>query len=105
MGFKTDKVSDFQGTTDGFKGSKTAAPAKDAWATRSIDLRMAYQNYVDAQTSEDRLARGEELQAVLKDQLEVEAAYERFLQLVYPDDAQKQQTIRDASAPADQKEC
>jgi len=103
--FTSDKVSDFQGMTGSFTGAHPPAPVTDAWATRQIDLRMAYQNYVEATTSEERLARGEELQAVLKDQLEVEAAYERFLQIVYPDDAQKQQTIRDASAPADQKEC
>merc|ERR1712039_492049 len=102
---KTDKVSDFQGMTGSSAYSATPAPVKDAWATRQIDLRMAYQNYVDATTSEERLARGEELQAVLKDQLEVEAAYERFLEIVYPGDAQKQQQVRDATAPADQKEC
>jgi len=105
LGFTSDKVSDFQGTTGSFTGSSDAAPVKDAWATRQIDLRMAYQNYADATTSEERLARGEELQAVLKDQLEVEAAYERFLEIVYPGQADKQQAARDGKAPADQKDC
>jgi len=105
LSFQSDKVSDFQGTTGSLSGAHPPAPVTDAWATRQVDLRMAYQNYVDATTSEDRLARGEEMQAVLKDQLEAEAAYERFLEIVYPNDAQKQQTIRDASALPDHKEC
>merc|ERR1712190_100041 len=105
LSFKTDKVSDFQGMTGSSAYSATPAPVKDAWATRQIDLRMAYQNYVDATTSEERLARGAELQAVLTDQLEVEAAYERFIDIVYPGDAAKQQLIREGTAPADQKDC
>jgi hypothetical protein len=103
--FKTDKVSDFQGTTGTAANGIRAEPVKDAWATRQIDLRMAYQNYVDATTTEERLARGEELQAVLKDQLEVEATYERFLEIVYPNDSAKQQAAREMNHPADQKDC
>jgi len=105
MSFKTDKVSDFQGTTGSAATVQSSAPVVDAWATRQIDLRMAYENYVEATTSEERLARGAELQAVISEQLEVEAAYERFLEIVYPGQEDKKEAARQGTAPADQKDC
>jgi len=105
LSFKTDKVSDFQGSTGGLTSVGTAVPVEDAWSARQVDLRMAYQNYVDATTSKDRLFRGAEMQAVLTDQLEVETAYERFIEIVYPGDTAKQRMIREGAAPANQKDC
>lgn len=105
LSFKTDMVSDFIGTTGSDASVVTATPAKNAWSARQIDLKSAYHNYITASTSEKRLAMGAELQAVLKDQMEVEAAYERFLEIVYPTDESKQQDARDLKHPADQKGC
>merc|ERR1712045_577676 len=51
LSFKTDKVSDFQGTTGSAATAQSSAPVKDAWSTRQIDLRMAYQNYAEATSS------------------------------------------------------
>merc|ERR1712007_85985 len=45
------------------------------------------------------------MQRVLKDQLAVETAYERFLNLLYPADAEKQAAIREAKSPADNRDC
>jgi len=105
LSFKTDMVSDFQGTTGLYSSVVTATAVQDAWATRQIDLKSAYHNYNTASTSEKRLAMGVELQAVLKDQMEVEAAYERFLAVVYPTDESKRQDARDLTHSADHKDC
>jgi len=106
LGFKTDEVSDYQGTTDEISLARTApGGSATAWSAREIDLRQAYERYASATDAEERLVAGEELQAVLKDQLEVEAAYERFLEIVYPGDASSQEAARIAIHPADQKEC
>merc|ERR1712048_1002565 len=45
------------------------------------------------------------MQAMLKDQLEVEAAYERFLDNVYGSDEDKKEAARTASQPADNMDC
>jgi len=106
LGFKTDKVSDYQGKTDEVSLTRTAAGGSaTAWSAREIDLRQAQGRYASATNAEERLVAGEELQAVLKDQLEVEAAYERFLEIVYPGDASRQEAARAAIRPANQKEC
>lgn len=106
LGFKTDKVSDYQGTTNEVSLSTTAAGGSaTAWNAREIDLRQAYERYASAPNAEERFVAGEELQAALKDQLEIEAAYERFLEIVYPGDASRQEAARTAIHPADQKEC
>jgi len=105
LSFKTDMVSDFQGTTGLLSSVVTATTVQDAWATRQIDLKSAYHNYVTASTSENRLAMGADLQAVLKDQMEVEAAYERFLEIVYPTDESKRQDARDLKHAANHKDC
>merc|ERR1712232_150906 len=72
---------------------------------RQLDLHQAYDNYVNAKTSEDRLARGAEMQRVLADQLAVEQTYEKFLENVYPGDEAKKEEIRTADAAPNQRDC
>jgi len=105
LSFDSDKVSDYQGTTDEVQISEAGSSGATAWNARQIDLRQAYDRYINAGSSAERLAAGEEMQAVLKDQLEVEAAYERFLEIVYPGDVQKQASARTSKSPADHKDC
>lgn len=105
LGFTTDKVSEFQGAAATPLAPAPEKKAKDGWNAREIDLRSAYENYVNAKTSEERLALGAEMQAILKDQLEVEAAYERFLKIVYPGNSGKQTEARELRMPANQKTC
>merc|ERR1712222_235349 len=50
------------------------------------------------------VAAGEELQAVLADQVAAEKAYENFLHIVYPK-ADKRQAAREQKQPANQYEC
>jgi len=79
--------------------------SKNAWSARELELKQAYYNYANAQTSEERLAAGEELKQVLADQLAVETAYDSFLNLLYPGDADKQAAIRAANASPDNRDC
>jgi len=60
---------------------------------------------VQATSSKDRLAAGAELQAVINDQIEAEAAFERFLELVYPGDDAKKAAAREGNAPANNRDC
>jgi len=106
LGFKADKVSDYQGNTDEVSAKKTPAGSESiSYNARQLDLRQAYDRYTAATNSEERLAAGEELQAILKDQLEVEAAYERFLDNVYGDNQAKKDAARTTTHSADNMEC
>lgn len=104
LSFQDDKVSDYQGTTGGFA---TLQPGPDAksYSARQVDLKQAYDNYVNAESSKERLAMGAELQKVIEDQLAVETAYENFLDIIYPGDSAKKQAAREDNAPANQREC
>jgi legumain len=105
--FKTDKVSEYQsGSSAKTHGQVQGSQAKDSSiSARQIDLATAYHNYAHATTSQERLAAGADLQQVLKDQVAVEAAYERFLQNVYPGDDAKQAAARESNAAADNRDC
>jgi hypothetical protein len=70
-----------------------------------VDLKRAYDNYVQATSSKERLAAGEELQQVLADQLEVEGAFSRFLEILYPGDSDKHHAMRHGTTPADNRDC
>ena len=45
------------------------------------------------------------MQRIVADQIATEQAYEKFLEIVYPQDAARRSAIRTANAPADQVEC
>jgi legumain len=107
LSFTSDMVSEYQSAAQGRSATGTASkePARSAVSARQIDLKQAYDRYVQATTSQDRLAAGAELQAVLNDQIEAEAAYERFLDLVYPGDDAKKSAVREGSAPANNRDC
>merc|ERR1712242_629139 len=74
-------------------------------SARQVDLKQAYDNYMNAESGAARIAAGEELQAVLADQVAAEQAYENFLLIVYPDDSDKRQAAREQKQPANQYEC
>jgi len=105
--FTSDMVSEYQSAAQGkaIAGSASAQPARSAVSARQIDLKQAYDAYVQATSSKDRLAAGAELQAVINDQIEAEAAFERFLELVYPGDDAKKAAAREGNAPANNRDC
>merc|ERR1711953_387685 len=76
LSFQTDKVSEYQGA-DGAFASAELDTAKGAMSARQVDLQQAYYNYVNAPTGADQIA--------------VETAYENFLHIMYPEDADKRQ--------------
>merc|ERR1712032_44879 len=94
--FTGDFVSEYVGglTPD---TAEVSNEVRNSVSSRQVDLYQAYHNYVSAESSEERLAAGEDLQKVLTEQLEVESAYERFLAIVYPDE-ETQQSTRQAKA-------
>jgi len=102
-----DKVADFQGS--GVSNSRspvaTENPAASAVNARQLDLNQAYHNYASATTTAARLLAGKDLQDMLSDQLKVEEAYVRFLEIMYPGDATKQEQISQAGAPPSRKDC
>jgi len=103
--FTSDMVSDFQGTTNYLKTEPSEDPASSALSVRQLELQQAYERYVEAESSEERLEAGAELQAVLQDQLNAEAAYEKFLSIVYPGDAAKRAAARETFLPAENRDC
>jgi hypothetical protein len=74
-------------------------------SVRQVELFQAQYNYVHAATGTERLARGAELRIALKEQLAAEAAYLKFLELVYPGDAAKQAAAREAQKLPNDKDC
>jgi len=92
LSFTGDFVSEFVGGLT----PKAVAPTepKSSVSARQVDLFQAYHNYVSAESSQERLAAGEELQQVLAEQLEVERAYERLLAIVYPSSEDRRETAR-----------
>jgi len=107
LSFKTDKAAEFIGTLDGQAVQLKQALVKPAesWNARELDLKQAFHNYLSANTSEERLEKGAEMQRILADQIAAERAYEKFLEIVYPKDAARRAAIRTANGPADQVEC
>merc|ERR1711991_615977 len=58
-----------------------------------------------ATSAKERLAAGVELQQVLADQLEVEGAFSRFLEILYPGDSDKHHAMRHGTSPAAHRDC
>lgn len=85
--------------------SYTSATASSAVSVRQIELQQPFDNYNLALFSEERLAAGKKILAVLKNQLAAERAYEKFLDIVYPGDDLKKGAIREARLPADNRDC
>merc|ERR1711862_875684 len=75
------------------------------YSAREADLKRAYYQYTTATSSTDRLAAGKKLEQVLEEQVAVEKAYTRFLEIVYPGDAEKQSKIRNQQAKAADQDC
>lgn len=74
-------------------------------SARQIELKDAYDMYAKATSSKERLAAGEELQRVLTEQLEVEGAFSRFLEILYPGDSEKHHAMRHGTSPAAHRDC
>jgi len=103
LSFQTDKVSEFQGDA-AILGNSNPSKGKSVSA-REVDLKRVYDAYAQATTSKERLAAGEELQQVLADQMEVEGAFHRFLEILYPGDSDKHHAMRHGTSPADNRDC
>jgi len=106
--FTSDMVSDFQGTTKADK-AHNAVPVGNSSASavsvRLLELQQAYDRYVHAEGSADRLLAGEDLQTILQDQLKAESAYEKFLEIVYPGDDDRQAAARERVLPPNNRDC
>merc|ERR1711976_929168 len=74
-------------------------------SAREVDLKQAYENYARATSSKERLAAGQELQQVISEQVEVEGAFSRFLEILYPGDSDKHHAMRYGTSPADHRDC
>jgi len=104
LSFQSDKVSEFQGDKASV-GNSSPSKKGESMSAREVDLKQAYDNYARATTSKERLAAGEELQQVIADQLEVEAAFSRFLEILYPGDSDKHHAMRHGKTPANHRDC
>jgi len=102
--FTSDKVSEFQGDKAS-ANNEQASGARGSVSAREIDLKQAYDRYALATSSQERLAAGEDLQRVIADQMEVDAAFTRFLEIIYPGDAEKQNAVRHGKSPAAHRDC
>merc|ERR1712107_110468 len=104
LSFTSDKVSEFQGDQ---ASGVNASPSKRSGSVsaRDVDLKRAYDMYAKATSAKERLASGEELQRVLTDQLEVEGAFSRFLDILYPGDSDKHHAMRHGTSPAKHRDC
>jgi len=107
LSFVSDMAIEYQGNgaKSGTKVSEEAKFSSGQWSTRELELKQTYHRYMAAQTSDERLAAGEEMQRVLTDQISAETAYESFLNLLYPGDKDKQAAIREANSPPDNRDC
>merc|ERR1712187_273190 len=103
LSFTSDFVSEYVGGL-----TPNTAPmtndAKHPVSARQVDLYQAYHNYVSAESSEERLSAGEEMQKVLSEQLAAESAYENFLAIVYPD-VDARESARQAQARPNNMDC
>lgn len=97
--FTDDKVSEFVGGLTPGATLATANSVKSAVNARELELFQAHYNYASAETSEQRLAAGVEYNQVLAQQLSVEAAYERFLSIIYDDEVQRGAARTSKSVP------
>merc|ERR1711998_274622 len=70
-----------------------------------IDLAVAAHRYWTVPSGAQRLEAGSAFAATLQAQLEAEAAYGRFLDILYPGDVDKQAAIATGNRPANQKDC
>jgi hypothetical protein len=104
LSFQTDKVSEFQGD-QAVLGSSKPSKRTGSVSARDLDLKRAYDMYAKAKSSKDRVAAGEELQRVLSEQLEVERAYNRFLEMLYPGDHEKHHAMRHGNSSAAHRDC
>jgi hypothetical protein len=104
VSFQTDTVSEFQGDK-ATAGNRMEYKKTGSVSAREVDLRRAYEMYSKATSSKDRVAAGEELQRVLSEQLEVEGAYNRFLEILFPGDHDKHHAMRHGNSPAAHRDC
>merc|ERR1711959_460734 len=104
LSFQTDKVSEFQGDAKSL-GNSSPSKKGQSMSAREVDLKRAYDNYAQATSAKERLAAGEELQQVLTEQLEVEGAFSRFLEILYPGDSDKHHAMRHGTSPANHRDC
>merc|ERR1719321_2635755 len=103
--FTDDKVSEFIGNLVLMGASASEDPARHAVNARQIDLERLYSMYTEATTSAERLRIGQELQQELNSQLAVDLIHDKFLDLVYPGDEAKQESMRTDKVKPSLRDC
>merc|ERR1719321_1435186 len=103
--FTDDKVSEFIGNLVLMGASASEDPARHAVNARQIDLERLYHLYAKATTSAERLRIGQELQQELNTQMAVDLIHDKFLDLVYPGDEAKQESMRSDKVKPSLRDC
>jgi len=103
--YTDDKMSEFIGNLDLLSASASEDPAKSAVNARQIDLQRLYSMYTAATTSAERLRIGQELQQELNTQLAVDMIHNKFLDLVYPGEEAKQESMRTDKVQPSLRDC
>jgi len=108
VSFKGDFVSQYIGNQDGIKDAgrlgKEARLASSVSA-RQLDLHRWFQLYTSAESSQQRMEFGREMQAELKRQQAAETAFRRFAQIAYPHDEEAQEVAWTSTRKPDHPEC
>jgi len=103
--FTDDKVSEFIGDLDLLSASQAEDPSKSAVSARQVDMARLYSMYTEATTGAERLVIGTELQLELAKQLAVDFIHNRFLDLVFPGDEAKQESMRTSKSKPANMDC
>lgn len=104
--FTSDEAGDYIGVNEEADAIRPKATlAAGSVSARQVDLKRLYEKYVKATDSAARLEAGKELQQLLGEQIETEATYTRFLDIVYASDKAKIAEAMTAAAPADNRDC
>merc|ERR1711974_6322 len=103
LSFTSDVVSEFVGGLTP-KLVPHMNEEKKSVSARQIELFQVYDNYISADSSDQRLSAGEEMQKVLAEQIAVEKAYENLLSIIYDNETDREAARRGKSSP-DNMDC
>merc|ERR1712032_19019 len=104
LSFTEDLVSEFVGGLTPKSELLATASHEGAVNARQLELFQAHYNYAAAETSQERLAAGQTYYEVLSEQINVESAYEKFLCIMYSDEAQRA-AVRSQKVVPENRDC
>lgn len=104
LSFTDDVVSQYVGGLSPKAVQASRQSDKSAVSVRQLELFQVHHNYISAD-SETRIAAGLEYARVLREQLEVEAAYETFLTILYGQDGAKLEVVRKMKTTPENRDC